>query len=291
MSHMSELSAPKDARNYANEIAEPSEGLEASSSLDKAVDILLELHRAGRALGVTDVGRATGLPKSSAHRLLQGLARRGLVEQEAGGRYRPGFVLVALGLGALETDPVVAAARPVLEAEAAALGETVFLTAARGGKLAVLAKVEGTGFLRAAPRVGSTVPTHATAVGKLQRAFAPDDLAAEPGSERERFTPWTVTRDVELEAAAEAARQSGWATNREEWIPGLAVVAAPVFRAGRMVAALAVAASSARLDDLGVEAVAARTVAAAERVAARLAGESVPVRPVSRPHDEIGGER
>ncbi|MDH3687466.1 MAG: IclR family transcriptional regulator [Myxococcales bacterium] len=264
---------------YANAVADRDGAavpIEASSSLDKAIDILLELQRAGSPLGVTAAARAAGLPKSSAHRLLQGLARRGLVEQDAQGRYRPGFVLVALGLGALETDPVVGAARPVLEEEAAALGETVFLTAVRGGRIAVLAKTEGTGFLRAAPQVGSTVPTHATAVGKLQLAFAPDELGSMGEPVRERFTARTATSAAELELAAADARRTGWATNREEWIPGLAVVAAPVFRSGRLVAALAVAASSARLDELGVERVARRAVAAAERIGARLAGECAP---------------
>jgi IclR family acetate operon transcriptional repressor len=247
--------------------------LEGSSSLDKAIDILMELQRTASAQGVTAIGRATGLPKSSAHRLLRVLARRGLVEQDVRGRYRPGFALVALGVGALETDPVVAAARPVLEAEAAALGETVFLTSARGGRIAVLAKVEGNGFLRAAPQIGSIVPLHATAVGKLQLAFGPADVHSLEGVPLERFTPRTPVEQVELAAAVEAARSAGWATNREEWIPGLAVVAAPVFRGGRMVAALAVAASSARLDELGIEAVAERVLAAAARVGSRLDGE------------------
>ena len=271
---------PRGLERSANTVAEPDRAAPTATSLDKAIDVLLALNRAPGALGVTEVGRATGLPKSSAHRLLQQLARRGLVEQDARGRYRPGFTLVALGLGALQTDPLVAAARPVLEREAEALGETVFLTAVRGGELAVLAKAEGTGFLRAAPQVGSTVPVHATAVGKLQRAFAPGELRA-PGAPRERFTARTALTEVELDRAAAEARRVGWATNREEWIPGLAVVAAPVFRDGELVAALAVAASSARLDEIGVDAVARRAVAAAEQVAARLAGEpDVPRREV-----------
>ena len=60
---------------------------------------------------------------------------------------------MALGLGVLDREPVVAAARPELEAEARASGETLFLAAARGGRIAVLDKVEGTGFLCAAPTV------------------------------------------------------------------------------------------------------------------------------------------
>ena len=58
------------------------------------------------------VGRSLGLPKASAHRLLASLQRRDLVEQDESGRYRPGFGLVALGLGVLDREPLVAVARP-----------------------------------------------------------------------------------------------------------------------------------------------------------------------------------
>ena len=61
-------------------------------------------------------------------------------------------------------------------AEAEELGETFFVVAPRAGEIAVLDKVEGTGVLRAAPRVGSTVPVHATAGGKLCLSFAPDEV-------------------------------------------------------------------------------------------------------------------
>jgi IclR family acetate operon transcriptional repressor len=177
---------------------------------------------------------------------------------------------VALGLGVLGADPLVAAARPVLEAEAHDLGETVFLTAARGGRIAVLEKAEGRGFLRAAPQVGATVPVHATAVGKLQLAFAPGDVVL--GEPFDAFTPATPATPEALAREVELARRRGYAENRDEWIPGLTVVAAPVLVAGAMPGAVSIAVPSARLPELGPAALAARVVAAAGRVAARLSG-------------------
>ena len=112
--------------------------------------------------------------------MLRSLGRRGLVERDERGRYRAGIGLLALGLGVVDREPIVAAARPVLEDRALALGETFFLVVARAGELVVLDKAEGTGFLRAAPQVGSRVPVHATAAGKLYLAFAPDQVAALP---------------------------------------------------------------------------------------------------------------
>ena len=245
--------------------------MEQMSAVDKAVELLFHLHRAPDAQGVTRIGRALGLPKSSAHRLLAALGRRGLVERDPRGRYAPGIGLVALGLGALQREPAVVAARSVLAAEADALGETVFLVGARGDRLVVLDKVEGTGFLRAAPQVGSSVPVHATAVGKLFLAHAGDEIAL-PAGPLPRFTERTRADARGLAAEVALARERGFAENREEWIPGLWVVAAPVLVRGRILAAVAVAASVPRMESLGSIRVARRVQGAAGRIASRLEG-------------------
>ncbi len=245
--------------------------MESPSTVEKAVDVLFHLHGESGPRGVTAIGRALGLPKSSAHRLLTALGRRGLVERDERGRYRPGIGLVALGLGALESEPIVVAARPVIEEAAYSLGETFFLVAARAGRLVVLDKAEGTGFLRAAPRVGGSVPIHATAVGKLFLAFGAGVIAA-PVAPFERFSDRTRTAAGELDAEVERTRSRGFAVNREEWIPGLSVLAAPVCRRERLLAAVAVAAPAQRFSALGLEEIAQRTLAAAERIAARVEG-------------------
>ena len=246
-------------------------------SIEKAIDVLLHLHGVGGGAGVSEVGRALDLPKSSVHRILKTLVRRGFVERDEEGRYRPGLALVPLGMGVLERDPVVSAARPVLEAGARELGETFFLVAARRGRLVVLDKVEGDGFLRASPQIGAEVPAHATAVGKLYRAFAArevdwrDDPAA-PGA-REAFTKKTLVDEAAFERAAATARKRGFAQNRDEWVHGLSVLAAPVHLAGRMAGAVAVAGSSARLRSLGDAPLRDRVLAAAHEIDRRLAGQ------------------
>jgi len=247
--------------------------VKALTSVEKAVDVLFALRGAPSSLGVTALGRALGLPKSSAHRLLATLTRRGLVERDERGRYQPGIGLVALGLGALDREPLVAAARETLEREAEATGETVFLVGARGGRLYVLDKAEGTGFLRVAPRIGESVPVHATAVGKLFLAFAPERVAL-PAGPLERFTPRTSTTRRALQREVEDVRAQGFAENRDEWIPGMSVVAAPVFARGELCGSVVVAAPSARVDALGREATARRMRAAAAGIGARLEGRA-----------------
>ena len=243
--------------------------MEGLSSVDRALDVLFHLHRERGSRGVSDIGRALGLPKSSIHRLLQTLSRRWLVERDGSGRYRTGVGLLALGLGALRREPLIAAARPVLEQEASSVGETVFLVSARAGALVVLDKVEGTGFLRASPEVGSHVPVHVTAVGKLYLALAPQLI----DTTSETPTAARSTLGTTLREQVEWTRARGYGVNTGESIEGLSVVAAPVVSGDELLGAVAVAAPAARMAAFGVERMGRRCVAAARRVAATLEGE------------------
>jgi DNA-binding IclR family transcriptional regulator len=251
--------------------------MEQQTAIEKAIDVLYHLHAGLRSRGVSEIGRALGLPKSSAHRLLAALGRRGLVERDGDGRYRPGIALVALGLGVLEREPLVAAARPLLEEIARASDETAFLTVARGGRVVSLDKVEGGGFLRAAPRVGAEVPVHATAVGKLQLAFAADAVTLPP-EPWPRFTPTTPAGPKALAPEVARARKRGWAENREEWIPGVVVVAVPLFLGGKMAASIAVAGATSRLGPARTAEIAKDMLARTRRLAARLELGSRPER-------------
>lgn len=242
--------------------------VDQQSTVEKAVDILFHLNTRATPQGVTAIGRSLGLPKSSAHRLLAALGRRGLVERSGRGLYRPGVALIGLGLGALEREPVVEVARSILADAASEIGETHFLVAARARKLVVLDKVEGTGFLRVSPRVGERVPAHATAVGKIYLAHAPDLVDVDP--EFESYTARTVSDPDSLEVEINRVRDLGWALNREEWVPGLGVVAAAIFFRGRLFATVAMGAAAARLNDLGIDRISEHVCAVASRIEARL---------------------
>lgn len=267
-----------------------------AATVEKALDVLFHLHAAETAQGLGQIARALGLAKSSCHRLLASLVEREVVEQDEGGRYRPGLALLALGLGAQRREPVVELARPALEREADELGETVFLVAARRGRLRVLDKCEGSGFLRAAPGIGDVIPADVTAAGKLYAALADagetnvtgetnaagdaEETSATRGASdgREPISPAEgLARGAGEEL--EAIRRQGYAVNRDAWIDGLSVLGAPILRRAadgrpRIVAVLALAAASTRFDALGEARIADRLVAAAEAIGRRFDGRS-----------------
>ena len=151
---------------------------QSAATVEKALDLLFHLHDAGTALGVSALGRALDMPRSSVHRLLGAMVRRGIVERDDRAGYRPGTGLLALGLGVLDRDPAVVCARDVLPEFVEEIGETMFLVGRRGHRLIVLDKCEGRGFLRVSPTIGSEVPVHCTAAGALFMAHVPEAFPA-----------------------------------------------------------------------------------------------------------------
>ena len=245
--------------------------MESSATVERALDVLFHLLASGEASGVTAIGRALSLPKSTVHRLLAALAARALVERDARGRYRLGIGLVALGLGAQQLEPVVRAARPSLEEQALASGETFFVVGVRAGRIIVLDKVEGTGLLRVAPRVGDTVPIHGTAVGRVLAAFgdgAIATLAANPVSSLAAGQAVSAASPDELREI----REQGYAESFDEWIEGMSALAAPVWLGDRVVGVIAVAAATPRIIRIGTSALAERVQSAAAQTGRRLMG-------------------
>lgn len=239
--------------------------MERATAIDKAIDVLFLLRKTGQPSGVTDIARGLSLPKSSAHRLLCTLTRRGMVERDGRGRYRLGFGLMFLGQGVPECEPLVMSARPELEAAAHALSETCFLVAARGGKLVVLDRVEGRGILRASPEVGAVVPVDRTAVGQLYLHHAPEQL------DEQTVAP----SEGEPRSELGAVDDEGYAYNFGQWIEGVTVYSAPVWVHGRLVAAIAVAIPSSRVTDHGASGVVAQLKGAVARIASRAEGATV----------------
>ncbi len=245
-----------------------------TTTVDKALEVLFHLTASRSPLGVTTLGRELGMPKSSVHRLLKSLSNKSLVQRDERGRYKPGVGLLTLSAGFIAQEPLLRIARPLMQETAEQTGETCFLVASRHRKIWVLDKVEGSGFLRASPPLGSTVPVYATAVGKLYAAFGADEIELEPCRDAafEPFTAATLRDQGSFAAEIELVREQRFAKNRDEWITGLSVVAAPVFFRQRMAAALALAAATPRMDSLGEAMVAATLIKAADRVAQALTG-------------------
>ena len=235
---------------------EPSESEAISgSSAERSLRLLALLASEGRALSLADLAARLSLPKGTAHRICTQLLATGFLARDVDERsFSVGPALRRLAFDTLNHGVVRGLRHEVLAELVRQVGETCNFTTLDGAQVLYLDRVEAHWPLRLTLDVGSHVPLHCTASGKLF-------LAQMPRREREaligkitltRMTVNTLDSADRLRAECDAIAERGYACDREEFIAGLIAVAVPVLGAsGETRAAIAVHSPTARmtLDD------------------------------------------
>ena len=246
-------------------------GAQRVQSVARAADLLKALGAHGGPATVFDLADRCGLNRSTAWRILATLEDEGLVERDpATGRYEIGYALVALGAAAGH-DPLIRRAHPALRALAEACLETASLAVPRGMQLVYVDQVQAP-HVMAADWLGRATPLHATSTGKALLAWlSEDDIGAALPGRLERFTDTTITTRPVLRTELAQVRARGYAISRGELEPALWGVSAPVLDGGRPVAIVSVWGVESRIRARGLDALGARTLAAADEIAAAAA--------------------
>ncbi len=199
-------------------------------SVARATDILNVI--AGSADGATaqEITRALGLNRATVYHLLHTLGAAGYVTQGPERRYRIGLGVGGL-VAAFERHAVPGGFLPLARELAARTGETAYIAMRQRDQLMLLCSVPGHHPVGVASSpIGPIDQGHARASGKLLLALAPEEireayLATHP---LKRHTPSTITRREELYKAFERIAADRYATDHEEFTPGVACVAAPI---------------------------------------------------------------
>lgn len=223
---------------------------DAASSVLKALTLLAAVGSSEEPLGVTALARETGLPKSTAFRLLGLLVKRGLVERR-GSRYALGLQVFELGNRIAHCQPrsLRDIALPRLVELYASTKCTAHLAILDGLDVLYLEKIHGLDPVPSPSHVGGRVPAHCTALGKALLAFQPRTELAKFLSRRLRpLTGYTIVVPDLLATELEGVRTAGYAIDREESCIGLTCVSAPVLDSSRRaVAAISLSGRTTRL--------------------------------------------
>lgn len=199
---------------------------------------------------ISSICRDTGLPPSTAHRILADLVEWGAVERVGHGRYRLGLKMWHLGSAVPQARRLRDVALPFLEDLYEATHEVVHLGIREGRRLLYLEKLSGRTSVRATSTVGRHLPLHATGPGKVLLAFAEPGLLDELIEDGlERRTQFTITDPEPLRRALAEIRRTGVAISCGEASVGTASVAAPIFGSdGNVLASVSVVVSQERLN-------------------------------------------
>lgn len=198
-------------------------------SVATALD-LLELFTTDEELGVSEAARRLGVAKSTAHRLLTTLASRGLIEQNmATGKYRLGLRLFELGHLALSRVDLRRQSKTLLEELRETSGLTVHLAVVSGVDTLFLERLPTLRGMQAMGEFRRRWPLHATSSGKAICAYDPIAAEARIAAGLPRYAEETICTEATFRTALALVRKRGFASSRNEVMPGLASVAAPVF--------------------------------------------------------------
>jgi DNA-binding IclR family transcriptional regulator len=208
-------------------------------AIDRAFAVLDVL--GGGPLGVTEVAARTGLPKSTAARLLTTLVGLAAVEQVPGGTdYRLGPRLLALSAGVGRARTLTDVARPELVALAAETGEAAGLSVREASTVHYIDQVDSPQAVVVRDWTGTRLPLHPVSSGRVfLAAMTPVELDVVLSAPLERFTPATVIEPAALRAILRDIVRVGIAWTADEYAEGIRSVAAPVVdAAGEVVAAI-----------------------------------------------------
>ncbi len=216
-----------------------------TTAIDRGAELLVRVLESARPVALAELASASGIPKSTASRLVSALERQGLVEQDGErGRLRPGPAILRVAERNLLERSVVHLAGPSLDALGEATGETINLAVPARTGVEHVAQVESRHFLGAGQWLGRSVDYHCTAVGKVFMAFG----RATPARPLVPMTAHTVTDLGRLHAELATVRRAEFAEAIDELEIGLAAIAAPVRGAGgEVIAALSISGPTVRM--------------------------------------------
>lgn len=237
------------------------------------------------ALRVKELVELSGIPMPTTFRLIATLEEEGYLERTLDGKVRPGTGVLALGFAAMQGLDLVQISEPVLRELAAATGETVNLGVLYGDQVLFVARIARSHTLVAANiRVGSTVPAVFSSIGKTILAYLSPEEFAQRISEvsfRGIWGPRAVRTLEALQVQLESARRDGYLVQRDEAIPGLSSISAPIRQAGGVVSAainVAVPSGEYTTDQL-IDRCLGQLLGASREISQRMGGPAAPSRP------------
>lgn len=225
---------------------------EHGSALNKALAVLDQLTQSRRPIGLAEVAELVDLPRQTVHRILQQLAGAQLIlRAPQKDRYVVGPALMQLSVQALSSLNTATPVRAVLETLVEETGETCNVGILDQDEIVYIERMDGPSPLRLQLQIGSRVPIHCTAIGKLLVANQHKNVRTRILNARalRQFTNNTLTNVAALESKFAKIRSEGYSFNDEEYVDGLTAFAVAIpGHKNRAIAALAVHAPSTRMD-------------------------------------------
>lgn len=226
--------AQADQISAADELSEWQGDGQFMQSLARGLLVLREVVKGrGKVVPPREIAETTGLSIQSVRRCIYTMNATGHVRANRNGAV-PGLALSELAGEFFASSPLVAACGPILDKLHDELGVTVSLATFESDEPTIIASCSTDSLLRVELPIGSVMPIHSTAIGKVYLASLSDiELEVRLRSaELPAYTARTITEPEALRKMVTAVRRSGYAVAEEELTEGLRGIAVPVISSG-----------------------------------------------------------
>jgi len=217
-------------------------------SLERGFAVLLAFNADRPSPTLAELASATRLSRPAVRRILLTLQRLGYVDT-AGGCWALTPRVLSIGQHYSESHALIEVAQPHLLHLAELTQESASLAARDHTDVVYIARVPVRRVMSINVSVGTRVAIHATSMGRVLLAWAPDRLVTEviEATGLRAYTPRTITDPALFRADVRTVRRRGWSIVEDELEIGLLSASAPVRdHTGTVVAALASSTSSGR---------------------------------------------
>lgn len=224
----------------------------AVPALDRGLSILLILARSNRGMSLVELSNAIGVSRSTVYSILATLQDHGFVLKDPQQKsYQLGVATFELGSAYLRRVNLIPAFNECAQRIVAACRETVKLAILDGRDVVYLGKQDGLHSVRLVAQIGSRMPAHATAVGKVLLAQLSNQAVEQLYADYElrKLTPNTISNLPSLLARLDLIRQQDYDYDHAESSLEIHCVAAPVRdHSGSVVAAISIGVPNDRLS-------------------------------------------
>jgi IclR family transcriptional regulator, KDG regulon repressor len=241
--------------------------------LERTLDILEALAQAESGMALSGLAQCTGLSKSTIHRILATLKKRGYAEQNHDGNYEIGPKLIETVSCHINALDLSTESRPCLAALRKELDLTTHLGILDGPYVVYVERISLFPRTRLYTQVGYRSPAYCSSMGKCLLACLSGERLTDilDQCSFEQFTKNTCRNKKEFRQLLRQVRQQGWAMDDEEYQPGHRCVGAPVFDyRGDAVAAISASGTSTDINEKTLEKVKDEVIRTACEISKRM---------------------
>ncbi|MGB5200902.1 MAG: IclR family transcriptional regulator [Sedimenticolaceae bacterium] len=196
--------------------------------------VLEKVVQSRRPISATELLEELDLPKPTLNRILQQLEEEGLLQRDpVNRRYMPGPRSREMAFDIMSNRAIGAPRHAILRTLSEEIGETCNCTMLDGDHTVYFDRVEANWPFRIQLPVGSQLPLHCTASGKLFLAYMKPRLSQRliHAAPLKRFTDRTITDTELLMDELKRIKADGIGVDNEEFMTGMVAIAVPVFNA------------------------------------------------------------